>query len=77
MEFIVQSRIKIGNRLGVTVEGDTSYIKNGDTLVDENGLIFKIVSIGMGNYPDPSKMRNKADLLIDGNVSELGDLLIK
>lgn len=59
-----------------SVEGDTSSLQNGLKLTDEKGHIFVIETIGMPHYTNPESYKIHAELVLDGDVENMGTTLL-
>ncbi|NDO19941.1 hypothetical protein FMM68_09765 [Lachnospiraceae bacterium MD329] len=66
MSLKVLSKLIFDGKTSLAVEGDCTALKNGDTIVDENGKAFIIVSVGMTHYENPEHWKTMANILIDG-----------
>lgn len=73
--FKVLGKLRIRNLYGVSVEGNIDLLKNGLKLIDEKGHIFNIESIGMPHYYNPEDCRTHAELLLSGDVENIGPIL--
>lgn len=59
----------------VSIEGNTTLLKNGLELIDEKGNVFKIKTIAMSHYKKVKNYRRFAELVLSGNVEEIGEIL--
>ena len=73
----VLSKLCVNNLKCVSVEGDISFLKNGLKLKDEKGNIFVIESIGMPHYTNPADYNTHAEIVISGDVKNMGSTLFK
>lgn len=74
--YVVRQLFKIADRYCVSVEGDSQQLKNGIKLKDEKGNIFIIESIGMINYKNINDYKRYAELLLTGDVTNIGERLV-
>lgn len=44
-------------------------------LIDENGNVFKIETVGMVHYRNIEDYKKIAELVLSGNVEEIGEIL--
>lgn len=63
----VLSKLSFDGKTALTVEGNCNELKNGDTVKDEKGNIFTVVSVGMTHYETPELWSRITQLLISGN----------
>ena len=75
MSLKVLSKLSFGGKTALAVEGNCANLKNGDTVTDEHGNSYVIVSVGMTHYEDPKQWKTMAQLLIDGSEFE-GEKLV-
>lgn len=73
--FKVLGKLHVGKLYCVSVEGDTSLLIGGMKLVDENGYLFVIESIGMPHYYETEHGRTHAELVLGGDVENIGSTL--
>lgn len=74
--FKVLDKLFIGNICCVSVEGDTLLLKNGLKLVDEKGNLFEIDTVGMAHYQNSIKNKKYAELVLKGDVRNIGETLM-
>ena len=55
---------KLGKRLSVTLKGNCTDIKNGSELIDNNGNVYKVLSVGMTRFNNPSDISQSTTILI-------------
>lgn len=73
--FKVLNKLFVGSMYCVSVEGDTLLLKNGLMLTDEKENIFKIETVAMPHYQNVKDLRNYAELVLIGNVENIGEHL--
>lgn len=73
--FKVLNKLFVGSMYCVSVEGDTLFLKNGLILTDEKENIFKIETVAMPHYQNVEDLRNYAELVLIGNVENIGEYL--
>ena len=73
----VVDTLKVGNLLSVTVEGDLSDIKNNASLIDENGFMHTVKSVGLENLSDPHDISRIASFLTELCELKIGTLLFR
>lgn len=66
----VLDKLQIRDSYCVSVE-----LKNGLKLRDEKGHIFVIESIGMPHYTNPDDYKTHAELVVRGDVENMGSVL--
>lgn len=76
MSLKVLSKLSFGGKTALAVEGScVNDLKNGDTVTNEHGKSYVIISVGMTHYETPEQWKTMAQLLIDGNDFE-GEKLV-
>jgi hypothetical protein len=73
--YKVSSTFKIGDKYCVSVEGDAKVLKNGIKLCDEKGNNYIIESIGMAKYENIRDYERNAELILKGNIEDIGKSL--
>lgn len=73
--FKVIDKLCVGNKYCVSIEGDIKLLKNGLKLTDEKGNEFQITSVAMSKYQNVKDYERYAELLLNGNVENIGDTL--
>ena len=73
--YTIHKIFKIAERNYVFVEGDTSFLKNGINLQDENGNIFILETVGMTKFEKVSDYKRYAVLLLAGDTENIGKKL--
>ena len=75
--FKVSDKLKlpVDDKYCVSVEGDTSLLKKGLTLIDEKENVFMIESVGMTHFQNVEDFQHSADLLLSGDVENIGKYL--
>lgn len=68
----VVDMLKIGNMLSVTVEGNCAEIKNGSKLVDDNGKVYLVNSVGMASFENPHDISKLTTLLVTPDTLSKG-----
>lgn len=76
MKYEVINSLILGDNLAVTVGGKCEDIKNGSIIKDESGNSYRVISVGMPHHADPKDIGVKTELLIEGNNSNIGKVLI-
>ena len=71
----VLNKLLVGSMYCVSVEGDILLLKNGLILTDEKENIFKIETVAMPHYQNVGDLRNYAELVLIGNVENIGKYL--
>lgn len=71
----VLDKLPVGNMYCVSVEGDVSLLKNGLKLIDEKENIFEIETVAMTCFKDIKDLRHRAELVLRGNVENIGEQL--
>lgn len=56
----------------ISVEGNVDLLKNGLKLTDEKGNEFIIKSIGMPHYHNPEDCKMHAELILNGDIVNIG-----
>lgn len=72
----VLDKIYVGNLHCISVEGNIDLLKNGLKLTDEKGNEFIIKSIGMPHYHNPEDCKMHAELILNGDIGNIGVTLI-
>ena len=67
--------LPVDDKYCVSVEGDTSLLKKGLTLIDEKENVFMIESVGMTHFQYVEDFQHSADLLLSGDVENIGKYL--
>ncbi len=62
--FTVMDIFKIGDNLSVTLNGACEQLKNGVTLKDEEGNKYKVLSVGMTRFNDPTDITQSTTILL-------------
>ena len=75
--FEVMNVFKIGYNLSVTLGGCCESIKNGSRLVDKDGNVYDVLSVGMTSYGNPSDISSETTVLIVPCSLTKGTLLYK
>ena len=70
MSLKVLSKLSIGDKIALAVEGNCASLKNGDTVTDEHGNSYVVASVGMTHYKDPKQWEAMTQLLIDSSDFE-------
>ncbi len=73
--FKVLDKLFLENINCVSVEGDVLLLKNGIKLTDEEGNIFEIETVGMPHYQNAEEHRRNAELVLKGDVENIGKTL--
>lgn len=73
--YKVLNKLRVNNIYCVTVEGDTSLLKNGSILIDEKENIFKVKTVAMTHYQKVDDFWKYAELVLDGDVDQIGKKL--
>lgn len=73
--FKVLDILRIGDIHIVSVEGDTSLLKNNLKLIDEKENIFEIDTVGMPHYKNLKDNRMHAELVLQGDIDKIGKTL--
>lgn len=73
--YKVLSKLRVNNIYCVSVEGDTSLLKNGLLLKDEKDNFFKIETVAMTHYQMVDDFCKYAELVLDGDVDHIGKKL--
>lgn len=66
-----------GNTYCVSIEGDIKLLQNGLNLTDEKGNVFQITSVAMVKYQNAKEYERFAELVLNGNVENIGETLFK
>lgn len=73
--FKVLDKLSLPNMYCVSVEGDIKLLGKGLKLLDENGNIFEIESVGMTEYRNIEDYTKYAEVVLCGNVENIGTML--
>lgn len=73
--FKVIDKLCVGNKYCVSIEGDIKLLQNGLNLTDEKGNIFQIASVAMSKYQNVKEYARYAELVLNGNVENIGNTL--
>lgn len=73
--FKVLDKLPVGNIFCVSVEGDVGSLKNGLKLTDEKGNKFEVQTIGMTHYRNVEDRFRYADIVLSGDVENIGETL--
>lgn len=73
--FNVIDKLIVGNVYCFSIEGETYFLKNGLKLIDENENIFIIESVGMPHYNNITDDRKYAQVILKGDVENIGNTL--
>lgn len=68
----VLDKIYVGNLHCISVEGNIDLLKNELKLTDEKGNEFIIKSIGMPHYHNPEDCKMHAELILNGDIVNIG-----
>lgn len=71
----VTDKLIVGNQISVVLKGDVSSVKNGSKLVDINGNVFTVNSVGMVRYIDGETRHNELHVLISPVGIDIGQEL--
>lgn len=74
--FKVRDRFRLGGTYCVSVEGDVWCLRSGAQLMDEKGNIFVIETIGMTHYRNIEDIHRYAEIVLCGDVENLGEDLL-
>lgn len=64
----IVAKLKLGKRYCVTVQG-LFETRAGDTVKDEAGRTFQVISIGMPSYVKPANIKEFTELLLEGEAN--------
>lgn len=73
--FKIRDKLQIGDIYIVSVEGDTSLLKNDLKLIDEKGNIFEIDTVGMPHYNNIKDSLIYAELVLKCEVEAIGEIM--
>lgn len=62
--FTVIDTYKIGDNLSVTLDGECEQLKNGVTLKDRAGNKYKVLSVGMTHFNNPTDITRSTTVLL-------------
>ncbi len=74
--YEVIQKFQIANKYCIFVKGNPEFLKKEMQLEDEKGNIFIIESIGMVHYKNIGDYQKYAELLLIGNIENIGKNLI-
>lgn len=60
----VMNILSIGEKLAVTLEGSGDEIKNGSRLIDSNGNLIEVLSVGMVRHKNADDINKSTTVLI-------------
>lgn len=69
MKYKVIDTFSIGGNTSVTIEGNGDELCNGLGITDEKGREYRILSVAMVHYENPSDIKKSTALLIEGNFT--------
>lgn len=72
----ILNKLKIGNNLSISIDGNCENLKNGDIIEDEFKNTFQIISVGMTRFGNTEDLFKSTDLLIKGSVDKIGNKVI-
>lgn len=68
--YDVIDTLSIGENTAVLISGDRIPLKNGASILDENGETYEVISVGMsGGYANIEDLLSRTSLLIKGHFS--------
>lgn len=68
---------RIGDKLSVTLEGVSNELRNGTNLIDEEGTLYKVISVAMTRNDNPSDISKSTTILIpDCDIKKGAELRI-
>ena len=73
--YKVLGKLRIGNKYGISLEGDSGLLKKGLELIDEKGNVYEIETIGMTHYKNVEDFHKYAEVMLCGNVENIGETL--
>lgn len=57
------------------MEGNTELLRKGLKLMDEKGNIFEIETVGMTKYQNVEDHKKYADVILYGDIDNIGSML--
>ena len=73
--FKVRDRLRLGATYCVSIEGDVWRLRSGAQLTDEKGNTFVVETIGMTHYRNIEDIHRYAEIVLCGDVEDLGENL--
>ena len=73
--FKVLDKLRVSDMYSILVEGDTSLLANGLKLIDEKGNVFEIKTVGMTKYHNVDDYKKYANIVLCGDVENIGETL--
>lgn len=73
--FKVLDKLFLPNMYSVSVEGNTKLLRKGLKLIDEKGNVFEIETIGMTKYQNIEDYKKYAEIVLSGDVANIGATL--
>ena len=73
--FKVLDKLRVGNTYCVTIEGDMQLLKKGQKLSDEKGNMYEVETVGMSHYQNIEDYKKRAEIVLGGDVENMGDTL--
>lgn len=74
--FKVLDKLCFPNIKCVSIEGNTELLRKGLKLTDEKGNIFEIETVGMTKYQNVEDYRKYADVVLYGDIENMGSTLL-
>ncbi len=73
--FKVLDKLRVGNTYCVSIEGDMQLLKKGQKLSDEKGNMYEVETVGMSHYQNIEDYKKRAEIVLGGDVENVGDTL--
>lgn len=73
--FKVLDNLRVGNTYCVSIEGDMQLLKKGQKLSDEKGNMYEVETVGMSHYQNIEDYKKRAEIVLGGDVENMGDTL--
>ena len=73
--FKVLDKLRVGNTYCVSIEGDMQFLKKGQKLSDEKGDMYVVETVGMSHYQNIEDYKKRAEIVLGGDVENMGDTL--